>query len=135
MKQATRRIFCLVVAVLCSCVVPFAGVAFGAPAWLTLSAWLLAVVVPFITDWIIYEKPAILGNFPRWCSRCGGGMFEGYCLFDGLEYFCCKRCLYQGDFTTIKFEELYAENQIYWTDWHDLEPEHWHNKPTERGQK
>ena len=56
MRQATRRIFCLVVAVLCASAVPVAGVSFGAPAWLVLSSWLLAVVLPFVMDWIIYEK-------------------------------------------------------------------------------
>ena len=56
MKQATRRIFCLVVAVLCASALPYFGVLFGAPAWLTLSAWCLAVVIPFTMDWIIYER-------------------------------------------------------------------------------
>ena len=57
MREPIRRVFCLAVAVLVASVVPYCGVKLGAPAWLTLSAWLVAVVIPFITDWIIYVKP------------------------------------------------------------------------------
>ena len=56
MREPTRRIFCLSVAVLVASVVPYCGVVFGAPAWLTLSAWFLAVLIPFYTDWVIYER-------------------------------------------------------------------------------
>ena len=56
MKESTRRIFCLAVAVFVASAVPYCGVLFGAPAWLTLSAWFLAVFIPFYVDWVIYER-------------------------------------------------------------------------------
>tara|TARA_R110002050_G_scaffold172752_1_gene304933 strand:+ start:61 stop:471 length:411 start_codon:yes stop_codon:yes gene_type:complete len=129
MREPTRRVFCLAVAVLVASVVPFCGVKLGAPAWLTLSAWLVAVVIPFITDWIIYVRPETFESFPRYCDRCNGGMIEGYCLHDGLEYYCSKPCLFTNGFTQQTFDTLWSDDAIYWTSWDGEAVEDWHEQP------
>ncbi len=107
---------------LCSAV-PVAGQALGAPDWLSISLYVLGVVSVFVADWLVYEAEE---TAPRWCDRCGAGMFEGYCIDDGTEYYCGKRCLYQNGFTTVKFEELWNDNAIYWTSWDGEPVEEWH---------
>ena len=118
MREPTRRVFCLAVAVLVASVVPFCGVKFGAPAWLTLSAWLVAVVIPFITDWIIYVRPIV---WPRTCDTCGSGMAEGYYSEGDGSYYCCDGCLYVNGYTPEQFTKDYDDGNgfIFWTDWHD----------------
>tara|TARA_R100000458_G_scaffold59548_2_gene70449 strand:- start:1092 stop:1475 length:384 start_codon:yes stop_codon:yes gene_type:complete len=120
------RLFCLVFAVVLCSAVPVAGQALGAPAWLSISLYILGVVSVFVADWLVYEAEE---TAPRWCDRCGVGMFEGYCLGDGEEYYCGKRCLYQDGFTTIKFEELWNNNAIYYTSWDGEPVEDWHENP------
>ena len=49
------RLFNIVVCLLAAHVVPFFGASVGAPPLVVLSCYLLAVSLPFILDYLIYE--------------------------------------------------------------------------------
>ena len=57
-------------------------------------------------------------EFARNCTACGKGMNEGYCIGDGMEYYCSDACLHT-EITHEEYMELYAdgEGDSYWTDW------------------
>lgn len=57
----------------------------------------------------------------RFCSHCRRPMDEGYCIDNGLEYYCSDQCLTQH-MTMKEFEELYDEGRgdSYWTDWKEV---------------
>lgn len=56
----------------------------------------------------------------RICSECRKKMYEGYCIEDGLYYYCGDKCL-EKNMTKSEFEELYNEGEgdSYWTEWED----------------
>jgi|LSQX01.1.fsa_nt_gb hypothetical protein len=59
-------------------------------------------------------------DYPRTCSHCGSGMREGYCIDNGLEYYCSDKCLYEH-YTEEEYLEMYDEGNgdSYWTEWED----------------
>ena len=65
-------------------------------------------------------------KYPRRCDACGKGMWEGYCIDSGGQYFCSPKCL-NTVFTDEEFLEMYAdgEGDSYWTEWNELEEDFW----------
>lgn len=59
----------------------------------------------------------------RVCKICGEVNFlEGYCVNDGLEYYCSTECL-EHDYTEQEWERAYEEGWAYWTEWQEDEEE------------
>ena len=56
----------------------------------------------------------------RVCTHCGSEMTEGFCIGDGLEYYCSTECLHQH-YTEEEYDEMYADGDgdSYWTTWED----------------
>lgn len=54
----------------------------------------------------------------RICSHCGEVMHQGYCIEQGLEYYCSDSCLYQH-YTKEEFDEMYndGEGDTFYTEW------------------
>lgn len=54
----------------------------------------------------------------RECSECGKEMNEGYCIENGLEYYCSDECLHKH-YTEEEYEEMYDDGNgdSYWTEW------------------
>ena len=59
-------------------------------------------------------------EFARNCTACSAGMNEGYCIGDGIEYYCSDACLHT-EITHEEYMELYddGEGDSYWTAWED----------------
>ena len=69
------------------------------------------------------EKKDILERYEedvyvRHCNECGKEMWEGYCIENGIEYYCCADCL-DKNYTEEEWEELYATGDSYYIDWYD----------------
>ena len=54
----------------------------------------------------------------RKCDVCGSPMSEGFCIHDGEQYFCSDECLHTA-YTQEEYEEMYEEDEAYWTTWED----------------
>ena len=54
----------------------------------------------------------------RICSKCGKHMNEGFCLYDGLEYYCSDECL-ASEYTDEEYGALYVADDGYWTKWEE----------------
>lgn len=56
----------------------------------------------------------------RICSHCGKPMKEGYCIENGLEYYCSDECLYKH-YTEEEYNKLYDDGNgdSYYTEWED----------------
>lgn len=67
----------------------------------------------------------------RICSACNKKMTKGYCIHEGDEYYCSKRCLHTK-YTPKQYNKMYFENRdvdgyedcslddindAYWTEW------------------
>jgi hypothetical protein len=54
----------------------------------------------------------------RVCSHCGNLMRSGYCIENGMGYYCSDECLHEH-FSDEEFRELYDDGRgdSYWTDW------------------
>ena len=54
----------------------------------------------------------------RICSECGREMIEGYCIENGLDYYCSDECLHKN-MTEEEYLELYndGEGDSYYTEW------------------
>lgn len=52
----------------------------------------------------------------RICTCCGRVMYEGYCIGDGLEYYCTEECLHKH-YTEEEYNEMYKNDTAYWTQW------------------
>ena len=52
----------------------------------------------------------------RICSNCDKEMTEGYCIADGLEYYCSDECLHKH-ISKEDYIEMYENNNAYWTTW------------------
>lgn len=52
----------------------------------------------------------------RQCDACLKEMNEGYCIDDGLEYYCCDECLHSV-FTQEEYNQAYENGYGYWTQW------------------
>lgn len=54
----------------------------------------------------------------RICSECGKKMTQGYCVDNGLEYYCSPDCL-DKHYSDAEWADLYATGDSYWTEWED----------------
>lgn len=54
----------------------------------------------------------------RTCDCCGAPMIDGFCIRDGMEYFCSDDCLH-STYTKEEYLELYDADEAYWTSWAD----------------
>ncbi len=52
----------------------------------------------------------------RYCSECGNEMTQGYCINDGLEYYCNDDCLHKH-YTQEEYDKMYDSDYAYWTEW------------------
>lgn len=62
----------------------------------------------------------------RTCTHCSRPMTEGYCIENGLEYYCSEVCLHEH-YTEEEYLDMYdnGEGDSYWTQWEcdDVESE------------
>lgn len=54
----------------------------------------------------------------RICSACGKPMHEGYCIGDGLEYYCSETCLHTV-YTQEEYRKMFVDDNAYWSQWED----------------
>ena len=54
----------------------------------------------------------------RICSECGKEMKAGYCINNGMEYFCSDDCLHKH-YSEEEYLEMYDDGNgdSYWTEW------------------
>lgn len=54
----------------------------------------------------------------RKCNECGKYIYEGYCIDNGIEYYCSDECLHKH-YTEEEYEEMYDDGNgdSYWTEW------------------
>ncbi len=59
-----------------------------------------------------------MDDFKRKCNECGKTMYEGFCIENGLEYYCSEKCLYKN-YTKEEYLELYdnGNGDSYYTEW------------------
>jgi late competence protein required for DNA uptake (superfamily II DNA/RNA helicase) len=67
-------------------------------------------------------------KYARKCDKCGNGMNEGYCIYEGEEYYCSNECLHLV-YSEQEWSEMYnAEDNggssSYWTQWEELEEDY-----------
>ena len=63
-------------------------------------------------------------KYARKCDRCGQGMNEGFCIYEGEEYYCDDNCLHSV-YSKSVWEGMYDAEDIgnspsYWTQWEDI---------------
>ena len=80
-----------------------------------------------LADYIIYNEAPddvkVLGldeEHYRICSECGKVMVEGYCIDNGMDYYCSDECLHKH-MSQDEFDALYNDGRgdSYWTSWID----------------
>lgn len=54
----------------------------------------------------------------RSCCKCGKCMNEGFCLYDGAEYYCSDECL-ASKYTDEEYDAIYDAGNGYWTEWEE----------------
>ena len=52
----------------------------------------------------------------RICSECGKEMEQGYCLYDGDQYYCSDKCL-NKNYSNAKYKILYKCGLAYYSEW------------------
>ena len=69
-------------------------------------------------------KEEVKGDkYARKCDKCGQGMNEGFCIYEGEEYYCDDNCLHSV-YSKSVWEGMYDAEDIgnspsYWTQWED----------------
>lgn len=71
----------------------------------------LHLAITIIKDYDIESS-----DYLRECSECGHLMNQGYCVDNGLEYYCNEECL-NKHYTDDEWADLYATGNSYWTEW------------------
>lgn len=62
----------------------------------------------------------IINNHPRLCNICSKPMDEGYCIENGMEYYCSDECLhevYDDEEWQLMYED--GNGDSYWSEWDD----------------
>ena len=67
-------------------------------------------------------------KYARKCDKCRQGMNEGYCIYEGQEYYCSNECLHLV-YSEQEWSEMYNEednggSSSYWTQWEELEEDY-----------
>jgi late competence protein required for DNA uptake (superfamily II DNA/RNA helicase) len=67
-------------------------------------------------------------KYARKCDKCGQGMNEGFCIYEGQEYYCSDECLHSV-YSEQEWSEMYNAEDIgssssYWTQWEELEEDY-----------
>lgn len=52
----------------------------------------------------------------RQCSECKKEIKKGFCMNDGLEYYCSEKCLCKH-YTKEEYNKMYENNEAYYTEW------------------
>jgi hypothetical protein len=73
----------------------------------------------------IIEEVVKGDKYARKCDKCGQGMNEGYCIYEGEEYYCSDECLHSV-YSKSVWEGMFDAEDIgnspsYWTQWEDIE--------------
>ena len=73
---------------------------------------------------------------PRYCDECGVEMWDGYCIENGMEYYCSEECLHKH-YNDEEWEELYYDGNgdSYWTEWYEEEEAYKRNRESEKDDK
>ena len=72
----------------------------------------------------LFKRP--IEKFPRKCDHCGKGMWEGYCIDQGTEYYCSDKCLHKH-YTPKQWEDMYEDaGDSYWTQWELEDNNYWY---------
>lgn len=62
----------------------------------------------------------LINNHPRVCNICSKPMDEGYCIENGMEYYCSDECLhevYDDEEWQLMYED--GNGDSYWSEWND----------------
>ena len=54
----------------------------------------------------------------RVCENCEKAMSAGFCIDDGLAYYCSEKCLFT-DYTEEGYQYMYERGEAYYTEWED----------------
>jgi late competence protein required for DNA uptake (superfamily II DNA/RNA helicase) len=74
-------------------------------------------------------KEVVKGDrYARKCDKCGQGMNEGFCIYEGEEYYCSNECLHLV-YSEEEWSEMYnaednGSSSSYWTQWEELEEDY-----------
>ena len=67
-------------------------------------------------------------KYARKCDKCGQGMNEGFCIYEGQEYYCSDECLHsvysQQEWLEMYNAEDNGGSSSYWTQWEELEEDY-----------
>ncbi|PEK65950.1 hypothetical protein [Bacillus pseudomycoides] len=76
--------------------------------------------IPTLNVWNVTEDDIYVEEEEnkRVCNVCRQGMVEGYCIDDGLAYYCSEECLHK-EYTPEEYEEMYEDDYAYWTQWEE----------------
>ena len=55
----------------------------------------------------------------RKCTTCNKKMIEGFCIDNGMDYYCTKECMEKDGLSYEEFLELYETDDSYYTEWYD----------------
>jgi hypothetical protein len=91
--------------------------------YMVIASIFLMGVIAVMYDY--YLSQAIV-KFPRKCDECGRGMFEGYCIDQGTEYYCSDKCLHKH-YTHKEWLDMYEDGgDSYWTTWELDDDDYWY---------
>ncbi|MCU5097055.1 MULTISPECIES: hypothetical protein [Bacillus cereus group] len=77
------------------------------------------ILLELSTDiWDVTKDDELEIEYKRVCNACKQGMVEGYCIDDGLAYYCSEECLHE-EYTPEEYEEMYEDDYAYWTQWEE----------------
>lgn len=68
--------------------------------------------VAALTEWIQNYDPTDY----RVCQICGKAISVGFCVGDGLAYYCSEECLHT-DYSEEEYQEMYETDNAYYTEW------------------
>ena len=80
----------------------------------------ISSVIEELEDLHKHNKDKYYFGNKRKCSNCGKKMTEGYCIDNGLEYYCSDECLHKH-YKEEEYEEMYDDGNgdSYYTEWED----------------
>ena len=81
------------------------------------NALMVAISILDHIDNDLYEE--LYNEHIRKCSKCGNIMEQGYCIENGIDYYCSEECLHK-EITEEEWQRLYdnGNGDSYWTTWY-----------------